>query len=196
MRARAETLVPDASGMRRPVDAPLLLHAHDWLAHFRRARPSSTGSNSRLLPPFTPQNMGATTWHPYGPVQEYINSVEWELAERSLARDCLHRLHAPRVRTRFAHALGQNGRDLQRRGRRQVPPARTSRPPTESRIPRPLRRAGREDYSSLSGRMVREKGVQILIESPAQSALGLPRCQASYLRRRASRPPRQPCGLL
>lgn len=154
MYARADGLIAGGRGS-------ILLHAHDWLAHFAASRLK----HKYRLPLVATihateygRNNGIN-----GPVQEYINSVEWQLQNEAwrvivctefMKRECEHALHTPWDKMDVIF----NGVDA----------AKFALPdfPTDERAAFRARFAAPEEkIIFFVGRMVREKGVQILIEA-------------------------------
>lgn len=150
---------PMAAGGKKKAD-PLILHAHDWLAHY-----ASNGLKQKYHLPLVAtvhateygRNNGIRT-----PVQTYINSVEWELQYQAwrvivcseyMKRECEFALHAPWDKMDVIY----NGVDAKK---------------FEIHFPEPERAAFRAQFAAPEekivfyvGRMVREKGVQVLIEA-------------------------------
>ena len=168
MLARADELIPtllDGPGLDKTGHArasePLLLHAHDWLAHFAGA----ALKHKYHLPLVATihatehgRNNGIS-----GPVQEYINSVEWNLQNEAwrvivctefMKRECEHALYTPWDKMDVIY----NGVDA---SKFQLPDF----PAEEKAAFRAKYAAPEEKIVFFVGRMVREKGVQILIEA-------------------------------
>ena len=98
MRERGAALIEEL----KAVDAPILIHAHDWLAHYA----ASALKHQFQLPLVATihatengRNNGIN-----GPTQEYINSVEWNLQNEAwrvivctefMKRECARALHTP-----------------------------------------------------------------------------------------------------
>lgn len=159
MRVRAETLIPtllDASAAD-----PIVLHAHDWLAHF-----SASALKHKFHLPLVAtvhateygRNNGINT-----PIQKYINSVEWELQNEAwrvivctdfMRRECQHALQTPWDKMDVIY----NGVDA---AKFQLPDFTDE----EKAAFRARYAAPEEKIIFFVGRMVREKGVQVLIES-------------------------------
>jgi glycosyltransferase involved in cell wall biosynthesis len=149
------------AGGRSITSEPLVLHAHDWLAHY-----AANGLKHKYHLPMLAtihatehgRNNGIN-----GPVQEYINSVEWELQNEAwrvivctefMKRECEHALHTP-----------WDKMDVIPNG---VDPAKFRLPdftPEEKAAFRSRYAAPEEKIIFFVGRMVREKGVQVLIEA-------------------------------
>ncbi len=159
MRVRAEALIPAL--LAQDADAPLLIHAHDWLAHF-----AASALKHRFHLPML-ATIHATEYGRNGgisgPTQEYINSVEGDLQHEAwrvivctefMKRECEHALHTPWDKMDVVY----NG----------VDPAKFVLPdfsPEEKAAYRAQFAAPEEKIVFFVGRMVREKGVQVLIES-------------------------------
>ena len=159
MQARAETLIPEL--LAQDADAPILLHAHDWLAHFC----TSALKYQFHLPMLATihateygRNNGIS-----GPTQEYINSVEGNLQHEAwrvivctefMKRECEHALNTPWDKMDIIY----NGVDASKF----VLPDFT---PNEKATFRAQFAAPEEKIILFVGRMVREKGVQVLIEA-------------------------------
>ena len=109
MLARADALIPtlldspamDATGHARAAD-PIILHAHDWLAHFAGAALKHK-YHLPLVATIHATEYGRNNGIK-GPVQEYISSVEWNLQNEAwrvivctefMKRECEHALHTP-----------------------------------------------------------------------------------------------------
>jgi glycogen(starch) synthase len=140
---------------------PLVLHAHDWLAHY-----AANGLKHKYHLPML-ATIHATEYGRNnginGPVQEYINSVEWELQSEAwrvivctefMKRECEYALHTPWDKMDVIY----NGVDA---AKFQLPDFT----PAEKAAFRARYAAPEEKIIFFVGRMVREKGVQILIES-------------------------------
>ena len=157
MRERGAALIEEL----KAVDAPILIHAHDWLAHYA----ASALKHQFQLPLVATihatengRNNGIN-----GPTQEYINSVEWNLQNEAwrvivctefMKRECARALHTPWDKMDIIY----NG----------VDPAKFVVPEfseAEKAAFRAKYAAPEEKIVFFVGRMVREKGVQILIES-------------------------------
>lgn len=159
MRVRAEALIPDL--LRDSPDEPLLLHPHDWLAHFAAAalkhkyhlpivatiHATERGRNNGIK----------------GPTQEYISSVEWQLQNEAwrvivctefMKRECESALHTPWDKMDVIY----NGVDI---GKFVLPDFNAD----EKAAFRAQFAAPEEKIIFFVGRMVREKGVQVLIEA-------------------------------
>jgi glycosyltransferase involved in cell wall biosynthesis len=169
MYARAEKLLMDLLGVnkdgspkRAKAKDPIILHAHDWLAHYSGAalkykyklplvstiHATERGRNSGI----------------YTDLQRYINSVEWQLQHESwrvivctdfMRRECESAFGTPW----FKMDVIYNG----------VDPSKFEVPQFSSLEERAAFRANyaapNEKIIFYVGRMVREKGVQVLIES-------------------------------
>ena len=168
MLARADALIPtllespllDATGHAQ-VAAPVILHAHDWLTHFAGA----ALKHKYHLPLVATihateygRNNGISS-----PVQEYINSVEWNLQNEAwrvivctefMKRECEHALLTPWDKMDVI----PNGVDA---ANFQLPDFT----PEEKVAFRAQYAAPEEKIVFFVGRMVREKGVQVLIEA-------------------------------
>ncbi len=159
MLVRADVLVAEIIG--KDDDQPLLLHPHDWLAHFAAAalkhkyhlplvatiHATEHGRNSGIK----------------GPTQEYINSVEWQLQNEAwrvivctdfMKRECEHALGTPWAKMDII----PNGVDA---AKFQLPDFT----PEDKAAFRARYAAPEEKIIFFVGRMVREKGVQVLIEA-------------------------------
>ncbi len=168
MYARADTLIPtllsgaalDKTGHAHAAE-PLVLHAHDWLAHY-----AANGLKHKYHLPML-ATIHATEYGRNnginGPVQEYINSVEWELQAEAwrvivctefMKRECEYALHTPWDKMDVIY----NGVDA---AKFQLPDFT----PAEKAAFRARYAAPEEKIIFFVGRMVREKGVQILIEA-------------------------------
>jgi len=164
MRARAERLIegwlqeaPPAPGE----PTPILLHAHDWLAHFAGAQLK----HKYRLPLVATihatehgRNNGIS-----GPTQEYINNIEWNLQNEAwrvivctefMKRECQNALQTPWDKLDVIY----NGVEASKF----VLPNFT---PEEKAAFRAQYAAPEEKIVFFVGRMVREKGVQVLIEA-------------------------------
>ncbi len=159
MLDRADTLIPEL--LELDADAPLLLHAHDWLTHFAAA-----SLKHKYHLPLT-ATIHATEYGRNsgikGPTQEYINSVEWQLQNEAwrvivctefMKRECEHALHTPWGKMDVV----PNGVEA---AKFQLPQFT----PEEKAAFRARYAAPEEKIIFFVGRMVREKGVQILIEA-------------------------------
>jgi glycosyltransferase involved in cell wall biosynthesis len=151
----------DGSVKRPPADNPLLIHAHDWLAHFCAA-----GLKHRYQVPMVAtihatergRNNGI-----YNDGQKYINSIEWSLQHEAwrlivctdfMRRECEAALQTPWHKMDVIY----NG----------VDPSKFTLPdfgPAERAAFRLRFAAPEEKIIFFVGRMVREKGVQVLIEA-------------------------------
>ena len=159
MYARADTLIPRL--LADSASEPLLLHAHDWLAHYAGA-----ALKHKFRIPLV-ATIHATEYGRNnginGPTQEYINSVEWHLQNEAwrvivctdfMRRECEHALHTPWDKMDVIY----NG----------VEASKFALPeftPQEKAEFRAQYAAPEEKIIFFVGRMVREKGVQILIEA-------------------------------
>jgi glycogen(starch) synthase len=168
MYARADALIPtllqesglDEKGHAKTAD-PLILHPHDWLAHY-----AANGLKHKYHLPMVAtihateygRNNGIS-----GPVQEYISSVEWELQNEAwrvivctefMKRECEHALQTPWDKMDVIF----NGVDP---GKFVI----TGFDAEEKAAFRAQYAAPEEKIVFFVGRMVREKGVQVLIES-------------------------------
>ena len=163
MYARGDALIAELTAKKPakdPKTEPLILHAHDWLAHY-----AANGLKQKHHLPMVAtihateygRNNGIRT-----PVQTYINSVEWELQYQAwrvivcseyMKRECEFALHAPWDKMDVIY----NGVDPKK---------------FEIDFPEPERASFRARFAApeekivfFVGRMVREKGVQVLIEA-------------------------------
>jgi glycosyltransferase involved in cell wall biosynthesis len=139
---------------------PILLHAHDWLAYF-----SSNAIKHKYRLPLVAtihatefgRNNGIS-----GPTQTYISSIEWELQKEAwrlivcsefMKRECEFALHTPWDKMDVVY----NGVDAKKFD---VPFSEAERADFRARYAAP-----EEKLIFFVGRMVREKGVQVLIEA-------------------------------
>ena len=159
MLTRAEGLIPAL--LAEDADAPILLHAHDWLTHF-----ASAALKHKFHLPLV-ATIHATEYGRNngikGPTQEYISSVEWQLQNEAwrvivctefMKRECEHALHTPWGKMDVV----PNG----------VQADKFTLPdftPEEKAAFRARYAAPEEKIIFFVGRMVREKGVQVLIEA-------------------------------
>ncbi|MBV9848163.1 MAG: glycosyltransferase family 4 protein [Armatimonadetes bacterium] len=168
MLARADELIPtllggpglDATGHAQ-ASGPVLLHAHDWLAHFCGAALKHK-YHLPLVATIHATEYGRNNGI-NGPVQEYISSVEWNLQNEAwrvivctefMKRECEHALHTP-----------WDKMDVIPNG---VDPSKFQLPdftPEDKAAFRARYAAPEEKIIFFVGRMVREKGVQVLIEA-------------------------------
>lgn len=159
MLDRADMLIPEL--LARDAEAPLLLHAHDWLTHFAAA-----SLKHKYHLPLT-ATIHATEYGRNsgikGPTQEYINSVEWQLQNEAwrvivctefMKLECEHALHTPWSKMDVV----PNGVEA---AKFQLP----AFTPEDKAAFRARYAAPEEKIIFFVGRMVREKGVQILIEA-------------------------------
>ena len=159
MLARADTLIPAL--LATDAAAPLLLHAHDWLTHFAAA-----SLKHKYHLPLT-ATIHATEYGRNsgikGATQEYINSVEWQLQNEAwrvivctefMKRECELALSTPWDKMDVV----PNGVDA---AKFQLPEFT----PEEKAAFRARYAAPEEKIIFFVGRMVREKGVQVLIEA-------------------------------
>ena len=168
MLARADALIPtlldnptmDATGHARVAD-PIILHAHDWLAHFAGAALKHK-YHLPLVATIHATEYGRNNGIK-GPVQEYISSVEWNLQNEAwrvivctefMKRECEHALHTPWDKMDIIY----NGVEA---SKFQLPNFTAE----EKAAFRAKYAAPEEKIVFFVGRMVREKGVQILIEA-------------------------------
>jgi glycogen(starch) synthase len=162
MYARAEALLTTlfAEDKENGRTVATLIHAHDWLAHF-----ASLGLKRKFNLPLIAtihateygRNNGIS-----GPLQEYINSVEWELTFEAwrvivctefMKRECEHALRTPWDKMDVVY----NGVD---------PSKFDIFMSDQEKIEfRAKFAAPEEKIIFFVGRMVREKGVQVLIEA-------------------------------
>jgi glycosyltransferase involved in cell wall biosynthesis len=162
MYTRAEKLILDLQKLDAKAGrvVPTLIHAHDWLAHF-----ASNGLKKKFGLPLV-ATIHATEYGRNnginGPLQGYINSVEWELTYEAwrvivctefMKRECEFALKTP-----------WNKMDVIYNG---VEPAKfdISMSDAEKVAFRAKYAAPEEKIIFFVGRMVREKGVQVLIEA-------------------------------
>ena len=162
MYARADTLLMELQEEDKELDKPVptIIHAHDWLAHF-----AANGLKKKYGLPLI-ATIHATEYGRNnginGPLQGYINSVEWELTFEAwrvivctefMKRECEFALGTPWDKMDVIY----NGVD-----------------PTKFEIVisdeekaafRAKYAAPEEKIIFFVGRMVREKGVQVLIEA-------------------------------
>jgi glycogen(starch) synthase len=162
MFARADILLTELQNTDRSknVIVPTLLHAHDWLAHF-----AANGLKKKYGLPLVAtihateygRNNGIS-----GPLQGYISSVEWELTYEAwrvivctefMKRECEFALRTPWDKMDVIY----NGVDPDK---------------FDIKITEDEKAAFRAKYAApeekiifFVGRMVREKGVQVLIEA-------------------------------
>ena len=140
---------------------PIIIHAHDWLAHFAATRLKHTFKIPMVATIHATEfgrNSGIN-----GPTQTYINSIEWELQFEAwrvivctdfMRRECEHALRTPWEKMDVIF----NGVDADKF---QLPDF-TDDERTEFRA---KYAAPNEKIIFFVGRMVREKGVQVLIEA-------------------------------
>jgi len=159
MLARADTLIPEL--LAKDSKTPLLLHAHDWLTHFAAASLKHK-YHLPLVATIHATEYGRNSGIK-GPTQEYINSVEWHLQNEAwrvivctefMKRECEHALYTPWDKMDVV----PNGVEA---AKFQLPEFT----PEEKAAFRARYAAPEEKIIFFVGRMVREKGVQILIES-------------------------------
>ncbi len=139
---------------------PILIHAHDWLAHF-----AANGLKHKYRIPMVAtihateygRNNGIS-----GPTQSYISSVEWELQNEAwrvivcsefMKRECEHALMTPWDKMDVVY----NGVDAAK-----FAPTLNDQERADFRA---RYAAPEEKIIFFVGRMVREKGVQVLIEA-------------------------------
>ncbi|HEX5322806.1 MAG TPA: glycosyltransferase family 4 protein, partial [Capsulimonadaceae bacterium] len=164
MYARGDALIAELLA-KKPAKGkakaePLLLHAHDWLAHY-----ATNGLKQKHRLPMIAtvhateygRNNGINT-----PVQRYINSVEWELQYQSwrvivcsdyMRRECEFALETPWDKMDVIY----NGVDPKKF---EIDFPDAARAEFRARFAAP-----EEKIVFFVGRMVREKGVQVLIEA-------------------------------
>lgn len=161
MYARVDTLIQSWLSDPQLKEIPTIIHAHDWLAHFCGA----AIKHKYCLPLIATihatergRNNGIN-----GPTQEYINSIEWQLQSEAwrvivctdfMKRECESALGTPWDKMDVIY----NG----------VDPAKFSLPNfgnSEKVAFRAKFAAPDEKIIFFVGRMVREKGVQVLIEA-------------------------------
>lgn len=159
MRTRAETLIPEL--LAKSPDEPLLLHAHDWLAHFAAAQ-LKYEYRLPLVATIHATEHGRNNGI-NGPTQEYINNIEWHLQNEAwrvivctefMKRECQSALQTPWDKMDVIY----NG----------VEASKFHLPeftPEERAAFRAQYAAPEEKIVFFVGRMVREKGVQVLIEA-------------------------------
>jgi len=162
MYARADKLITDlrAADEASGSSVPTLIHAHDWLAHF-----AANGLKKKYGIPIV-ATIHATEYGRNnginGPLQGYINSVEWELTYEAwrvivctefMKRECEFALRTPWDKMDVIY----NG----------VDPSKFAIKITdeEKAAFRAKYAAPEEKIIFFVGRMVREKGVQVLIEA-------------------------------
>ena len=159
MLARAEALIPTL--LAEDADAPLLLHAHDWLTHYASAALKHK-FHLPLIATIHATEYGRNSGIK-GPTQEYINSVEWQLQNEAwrvivctefMKRECAHALYTP-----------WNKMDVVPNGVQADKFALPDFTPEEKAAFRARYAAPEEKIIFFVGRMVREKGVQVLIEA-------------------------------
>jgi glycosyltransferase involved in cell wall biosynthesis len=165
MYSRGDTLLTElgyaaSSKSRSRRLKPLVLHAHDWLAHY-----ATNGLKHKYRLPMAAtihateygRNNGITT-----PTQRYIASVEWELQNEAwrlivctefMKRECQHALNTPWDKMDVVY----NGVDPKKFA--------INFPENERAEFRARFAAPEEKIIFFVGRMVREKGVQVLIEA-------------------------------
>ena len=168
MLVRADALLegwmgaPNAkTGKRKPSKEPIILHAHDWLAHYAAA----ALKHKYHLPMVATihateygRNNGIS-----GPTQEYISSVEWDLQNEAwrvivcteyMKRECQKALDTPWEKMDIVY----NGVDASKFALPDF--TQSERAQFRARYAAP-----EEKIIFFVGRMVREKGVQVLIEA-------------------------------
>lgn len=159
MMARADALIPDL--MAQSADEALLLHAHDWLAHFAGAQLKHK-YHLPLVATIHATEHGRNNGIS-GPTQEYINNIEWHLQNEAwrvivctefMKRECHHALQTPWDKMDVIY----NGVEASKF----VLPEFTAE---EKASFRARFAAPEEKIVFFVGRMVREKGVQVLIEA-------------------------------
>jgi glycosyltransferase involved in cell wall biosynthesis len=156
----AQLLAKKPAGKGKTKLEPLLLHPHDWLAHY-----ASNGLKQKYLLPVVAtihatehgRNNGI-----HSPIQRYINSVEWELQYQAwrvivcseyMKRECEFALQTPWDKMDVIY----NGVDPKKFD--------IDFPEAERAEFRAGFAAPEEKIVFFVGRMVREKGVQVLIEA-------------------------------
>ncbi len=159
MYARADALIPKL--LEDDPDGPLLLHSHDWLAHYAGAALKHK-YHLPLVATIHATEYGRNNGI-NGSTQEYINSVEWNLQNEAwrvivctdfMRRECEQALGTPWDKMDVIY----NGVDA----------AKFALPDftvEEKAQFRARYAAPEEKIIFFVGRMVREKGVQVLIES-------------------------------
>ena len=159
MLARADTLVAEILGKGDGI--PLILHPHDWLAHYAAAALKHK-YHLPLVATIHATEYGRNSGIK-GPTQEYINSVEGQLQNEAwrvivctefMKRECEFALRTP-----------WDKMDVVPNG---VEAAKFKLPdftPEEKAAFRARYAAPEEKIIFFVGRMVREKGVQVLIEA-------------------------------
>ena len=159
MYARADALLPQL--LAQSAAEPLLLHAHDWLAHYAGAALKHK-YHLPLVATIHATEYGRNNGI-NGPTQEYISSVEWNLQNEAwrvivctdfMRRECQHALGTPWDKMDVIY----NGVDADKFTLPDFSPA-------ERAAFRARYAAPEEKILFFVGRMVREKGVQILIEA-------------------------------
>lgn len=176
MYIRAERLIVDflgrrADGSAKPMspDNQILLHAHDWLAHFCAA-PLKHRYQIPLVATIHATEYGRNNGI-HTPIQHYINHIEWNLQNEAwrlivctefMKRECEHALGTPWGKMDVIY----NG----------VDPSKFELPDFSGQEKADFRSRYAAPYEKIIffvGRMVREKGVQILIDA-------MPRVRANY----------------
>lgn len=159
MLTRADALIAGLLG--KGDGLPLILHPHDWLAHFAAAALKHK-YHLPLVATIHATEYGRNNGIK-GPTQEYINSVEGHLQNEAwrvivctefMKRECEHALHTP-----------WDKMDVVPNG---VEAAKFNLPdftPEEKAAFRARYAAPEEKIVFFVGRLVREKGVQVLIEA-------------------------------
>jgi glycogen(starch) synthase len=159
MLTRADTLIAEI--LDKGDGQPLLLHPHDWLAHFAAAALKHK-YHLPLVATIHATEHGRNNGIK-GPTQEYINSVEWQLQNEAwrvivcthfMERECAHALFTPWDKMDVI----PNGVDA---SKFKLPDFT----PEEKAAFRARYAAPEEKIIFFVGRMVREKGVQVLIEA-------------------------------
>jgi glycogen(starch) synthase len=151
---------PEPVHPSRDPKRPILIHAHDWLAHF-----CANGLKHKHRIPMV-ATIHATEYGRNnginGPTQTYIASVEWELQKEAwrvivctefMKREVEHALKTPWDKMDIIY----NGVDAQK--------FEIDATPEELAAFRAQYAAPEEKIIFFVGRMVREKGVQVLIEA-------------------------------
>jgi glycosyltransferase involved in cell wall biosynthesis len=176
MYVRAERLIvgflgqrSDGSAHTASPDEPILLHAHDWLAHFCAA-PLKHRYQIPLVATIHATEYGRNNGI-HTPIQKYINHIEWNLQFEAwrlivctefMKRECEHALGTPWAKMDVIY----NG----------VDPAKFELPGFGGEEKAAFRNRYAAPYEKLIffvGRMVREKGVQVLIDA-------MPKVRANY----------------
>ena len=176
MYIRAERLIHELLGRNAdgslkpaPADNPLILHAHDWLVHFCAA-PLKHHYRLPLVATIHATEYGRNNGI-HTEIQKYIHHIEWNLQNEAwrlivctefMKRECEHALGTPWDKMDVIY----NG----------VEPEKFDIPNFDGEELAAFRNRYAAPYEKIVffvGRMVREKGVQILIEA-------MPKIRAGY----------------